>query len=58
MIKEKGLRNDLNLASDHCPQSEYVLDFLMVLRGFLWGRRRISELMSHLGPSLKAHESS
>jgi len=35
MIKEKGLRNDLNLASDHCPPSEYVLDFLMALRGFL-----------------------
>lgn len=35
MIKEKGLRNDLNLASDHCSPSEYVLDFLTALRGFL-----------------------
>lgn len=35
MIKGKGLRNDLNLALVHCPQPEYVLDFLIPLRGFL-----------------------
>lgn len=54
--KEKGLRNDLNLALDQCPPSEWVLGFHIPLRGLLWGRRMIWELMSPLGPTLKAHE--